>query len=300
MRQLARLRTELQTMKAAVDRLHPPGQANQPAPRPSGRSDGSLPLSARADPDLAVRLRNVTKTYGTGARAVRALRGVDLDVRAGRLVMLSGPSGCGKTTLLSVITGLLSPTTGEVEVFGVPWAGLREGKKAQRRGELVGFVFQRYHLIPTLSALYNVAAPLLALGVSQRAARARAARALDDVGLGDRLEARPDELSGGMQQRVAIARALVGQPRLLVCDELTANLDSETGREVLELVHAASRGTDGRGRPRCVLVVTHDYRALRYADLIYQMEDGTVQPASPELLVRVWQAALADDGRVAG
>jgi putative ABC transport system ATP-binding protein len=159
-------------------------------------------------------------------------------------------------------------------------------------------VFQRFHLIPSLPAVLNVAVTLLARGLRLREARTRAARALAEVGLPDRLEALPGELSGGMQQRVAIARALVGQPRLLICDEPTANLDSESGQEILDILHAASRGLDEQDRPRCVLVVTHDYRALRFADQIHQMEDGIVRPAAPELLLRVWQSAVAEEGDI--
>jgi putative ABC transport system ATP-binding protein len=244
-------------------------------------------------PPLAVRLRRVTRAFGSGAQAVHALRGADLDIEPGRLVMLAGPSGCGKTTLLSVVTGLLTPTAGEVEVFGVRWSALGEDEKTRLRGEMVGYVFQRYHLVPTLSVLVNVAVPLLARGVRRREAEERAARALEDVGLGGRLAAFPRELSGGQQQRVALARALVGRPRLLVCDEPTAHLDADSGHDVMQLIRAARRGADEHGRPRCALVVTHDYRALRFADIIYQMEDGTVRPASASLLNRVRQAAAA-------
>jgi putative ABC transport system ATP-binding protein len=241
----------------------------------------------------AIHVWQVTKTFGTGSRTVTALRGVDLDLRPGQLVMLAGPSGCGKTTLVSIITGILSPSSGEVEVFGTRWSKLGNDEQTRRRGELIGYVFQRFHLIPTLSVLLNVAVALLARGIPLRQAQARATEQLEQVGLGQRLDAFPHELSGGMQQRVALARALVGRPRLLVCDEPTANLDSQTGQSVMELVQEASRGTDEQGRPRSVLVVTHDWRCLRFGDLIYQMEDGRAQPASPQFLVRVWQAAIA-------
>jgi putative ABC transport system ATP-binding protein len=209
--------------------------------------------------------------------------------------MVSGPSGCGKTTLMSIISGMLSPTSGDVSVYGTTWSGLSQSEKTRRRGEMVGYVFQHFQLIPTLPVLLNVAVPLLARGVPHRIAMNRAAESLETVGLADRKNAMPRELSGGMQQRVAIARALVGQPRLLVCDEPTANLDGETGQSVIELLHQASRSSDDQGRPRSVLVVTHDYRVLRFADLIFQMEDGRIGPASPDLLLRVWHAALIHD-----
>ncbi len=248
-----------------------------------------------AETSSIVRLSRVTKTFGSGSRTIAALREVDLEIEAGRLVVLAGPSGCGKTTLLSVMTGMLTPTSGHVEAFGIDWAQLSEDQRTCQRGEMVGYVFQRFHLVPTLPILHNTALPLMARRTGYRQALARAAEALREVGLGDRIDAMPLELSGGMQQRVAIARALVGQPRLLVCDEPTANLDTQTGRAVLELIHAASRSTDAHGRPRAVVVVTHDYRAMRFADLIHPMADGRVLPASAELLERVRVAAMAHD-----
>jgi putative ABC transport system ATP-binding protein len=240
----------------------------------------------------ALRLSRVTKTFGTGPGAIPALRGVDLRLEPGRLVMLAGPSGSGKTTLLSIIGGLLDPTGGDVEVFGRPWGTAGEEEKSRWRGAVVGMVFQKYHLIPTITVLENVAVTLLVRGIPRRTAEARAAQALDRVGLGDRCGALPRELSGGMQQRAALARALVGEPRLLICDEPTANLDSETGHAVMGLILAASRGQDEQGRPRAVLVVTHDLRVLRFADIIYHIEDGRLRPAGEDMLVRVWQAGL--------
>jgi putative ABC transport system ATP-binding protein len=243
------------------------------------------------DETPVLHLSNVTKTFGSGPRAVHALRGVDLRVEPGRLVMLAGPSGSGKTTLLSIIGGLLDPSGGEVEIFGRRWADWGE-EADRRRGALVGMVFQKFYLIPTLTILDNVAVALLVRGVARREAESRAARALDQVGLAGRHGALPRELSGGMQQRVALARALVAEPRLLICDEPTANLDSETGHAVMTLILAANRGRDEQGRPRSVLVVTHDLRVLRFADIIYHMEDGRLRPAGADVLLRVWQAGL--------
>jgi len=237
--------------------------------------------------DNCVIARDVVKVFGSGARSITALRGASLRVEAGRLVVLAGPSGCGKTTLLSIISGMLRPSAGRVSVFGVDWWQYSEDQRGRLRGRLVGYVFQRFHMIPTLPVLYNVAVPLLARGIARRAALDRAAEALAGVGLERRLGAMPAELSGGMQQRVAIARALVGRPRLLVCDEPTANLDSRTGREVMQLIHAASRATDERGAACSVIVVTHDYQVMRFADEIHEMADGAVLPASPRLLERV-------------
>ncbi len=244
------------------------------------------------DESSVVRLSNVTKTYGSGPRAVHALRGIDLRVEPGRLVMLAGPSGSGKTTLLSIISGLLSPSAGEVEVFGRRWVDW--GADRGRRGGLVGMVFQKSYLIPTIHILDNVAVTLLVRGVPRDEAARRAGWALDQVGLAGRHDALPRELSGGMQQRVALARALVGEPRLLICDEPTANLDSDTGHAIMTLILQASRGLDEHGRPRSVLVVTHDLRVLRFADIIYQVDDGRLRPAGEDMLLRVWQSGLAE------
>jgi putative ABC transport system ATP-binding protein len=219
----------------------------------------------------ALLLSNVTKTFDTGARVLHVLRGIDLRVSAGRIVMLAGPSGSGKSTLLSIIAGLLSPTSGEVEIFGQRWSDVNETARSRMRGSLVGMVFQKFHLIPTLTILENIAVTLLARGALRREAEADAGRALDAVGLADRGDALPS-------------------PRLLICDEPTANLDSETGQTIMKLILAASRDRDEQGRARSVVVVTHDYRILRYADLIYYMDDGQVSPATEELLLRVWHA----------
>jgi putative ABC transport system ATP-binding protein len=240
----------------------------------------------------ALRLSRVTKTFGTGLGAIHALRGVDLSVEPGRLVMLAGPSGSGKSTLLSIVCGLLNPSGGQVEIFGHDWGAASEEEKGRWRGSLVGMVFQRFHLIPTITILENVSITLLVRGLSRRDAEARAGRILAQVGLGERLGAMPRELSGGMQQRVALARALVGEPRLLVCDEPTANLDAETGQAVMNLILAASRDQDQQGRPRAVLVVTHDMRVLRFADIIYLIDDGRLRATGEDMLLRVWHAGL--------
>jgi putative ABC transport system ATP-binding protein len=225
----------------------------------------------------AVHARGITKTFGSGNAAVQALRGVDMDVAAGELVMLVGPSGCGKTTLVSVVSGVLDADGGYIEVYGARWRDLTPEQRTLRRGALVGFVFQQFNLIPTLTAQENVSVPLLIRGTGRAEAEERAAAALAAVGLKDRLRSRPSQLSGGAQQRVAIARALVGEPALLVCDEPTANLDARTGQAVMELITQASHATDPAGRQRCVIVVTHDARIFHYADEILEMEDGLVK-----------------------
>lgn len=239
-----------------------------------------------APSQLAIRCSGVTKTFGSGATAVAAVRGVDFSVAPGQLVMLVGPSGCGKTTLVSIISGVLDADAGEVEVFGTKWADLRGDAKTGRRGQLVGFVFQQFNLLAPLTAVQNVSVPLIIRGVREREALQRSAKALAAVGLGERLNARPNQLSGGMQQRVAIARALVGNPRLLVCDEPTAALDAHTGQNIMDLIHAASRGCDDFGEPRCVLVVTHDNRIFHYADRIEQMDDGAIKAKVDEYVTQ--------------
>ncbi len=235
--------------------------------------------------DVAVRVRGVTKHFGVGGASIRALRGVDIDISVNQVLMLVGPSGCGKTTLLSVICGVLEADSGEVDLFGVRWSDLSESQKTARRGELVGYVFQQFNLIPTLTTSQNVAVPLLIRGVPMPEALRRAREALANVGLGDRLSEVPANLSGGMQQRVAIARALVGNPRLLVCDEPTANLDGHTGQKIMEIIKQATRPADPSAPARCVIVVTHDARLFHLADRIEQMEDGRlIGPLAP------WQA----------
>jgi len=222
--------------------------------------------------ELAVRVRGVTKEFGKGAAATQALRGVDLEVPSGELLMLVGPSGCGKTTLVSIVAGTLAPTSGDVVVLGQDLTRMSNGRKVRFRRDNVGFVFQSYNLLPALTAAENAAVPLLIAGWRRRDAVAAAAAVLERLGMGDRLSRLPSELSGGQQQRVAIARALVHEPRLLVCDEPTSALDAENGRLTMELIQqlAVQPG-------RAVIVVTHDARIYSYADRIAAMEDGRIE-----------------------
>ena len=224
-----------------------------------------------APPNIAVRCRGVTKTYGTGDASVMALRGVDLDVRCGELLMVVGPSGCGKTTLISLIAGILDQDSGECDVLGHELKKMGQREKTRFRGQSIGFVFQLFNLLPALSALENVSLPLLINKVSRNEAEARAENVLNAVNLGPRLDALPAKLSGGQQQRVAIARALVHNPKLIVCDEPTSNLDHEAGRSVMELLRGTARSAD-----RALIVVTHDPRIFEFADRIAHMDDGKI------------------------
>ncbi|HQL90737.1 MAG TPA: ABC transporter ATP-binding protein [Syntrophales bacterium] len=231
-----------------------------------------------ADNGTAVSLRGVTKFYGTGPARVQALRGVDLEVRLGELLMLVGPSGCGKTTLISVVAAILDHDDGEIVVFDRSLKAMSAAEKTRFRGANIGFVFQAYNLIPTISVSENVAIPLLILGSRRAEALARAAEILQAVGLGDKLEVYPAQLSGGQQQRVAIARALVNNPRLIVCDEPTSALDADTGRLVMEVLRK-----NALSDKRALIIVTHDNRVFNFADRIARMDDGRIILVEPQV-----------------
>jgi putative ABC transport system ATP-binding protein len=218
-----------------------------------------------------VMCRNLVKDYGSGSARVRALRGVDLDIPPGELTLLVGPSGCGKTTLISILAATLDATSGDVAVLGADLTRLSKRARAAFRAKNVGFVFQQFNLLPALTAVENVAVPLVINGSSRRAAMARATEVLKKVGLGDRLDALPSHLSGGQQQRVAIARALVHRPHLLVADEPTSALDAHTGQSIMELIRQVALQPD-----RVTVVVTHDARVFGFGDRIITLEDGRV------------------------
>lgn len=220
----------------------------------------------------AVRCAGVTKVFGEGEAEVIALDGVDVSIPAGEMSLLVGPSGCGKTTLISIIAGLLDPNEGEVYVLGEPLHKLRGRSLVRFRGKHIGFVFQQYNLLPSLSAAENAAVPLLIAGVDRTTAVAKARSILDIVGLGHRWKALPHQLSGGQQQRIAIARALVHEPRLLVCDEPTAALDAHSGQLVMEMLRRVAVQPG-----RAVIVVTHDQRVYQFGDRIIRMSDGKIE-----------------------
>jgi putative ABC transport system ATP-binding protein len=227
--------------------------------------------AVESNQDIAVRCRGLTKTYGAGDASVMALRGIDLDVRRGELLMLVGPSGCGKTTLISVIAAILDQDSGQCEVLGHDLKNMGQKERTRFRGESVGYVFQMFNLLPALSAAENVSIPLLINGASRRNAENRAREALDTVGLSTRRDALPAQLSGGQQQRVAIARALVHDPKLIVCDEPTSNLDHVAGHSMMELLRGVAKSPD-----RALIVVTHDPRIFEFADRIARMDDGKI------------------------
>ena len=214
---------------------------------------------------------NLIKTYAQGEAAMRALDEVTFDLHAGELALLVGPSGSGKTTLLSIMGCILRPTSGSLRVLGDEVTRLAERDLPAIRRERIGFVFQAFNPFPTLTALQNVALTLDLKGVPGRAARDKAAALLDQVGLANKLGAYPADLSGGQKQRVAIARALAGDPPILLADEPTAALDSQSGRTVMDLLQRLARE-----RGRAVAIVTHDNRMQGYGDRVVRMEDGRI------------------------
>jgi len=215
-------------------------------------------------------LEGVSKTVQSGARALTILHPLDLEVPDGPCLAIVGPSGSGKSTLLGLIAGLDAPTAGRIVVDGVDITALDEDALATLRGRRIGFVFQFFHLIPSLTALENVLVPLEIAGAAGAAARARALIA--DVGLTDRLDHYPAQLSGGEQQRVAIARALANDPALVLADEPTGNLDSATGRHIIEILLDVNR----RRRTTLVLV-THDPELAGQADAVVRLRDGRIE-----------------------
>jgi putative ABC transport system ATP-binding protein len=221
---------------------------------------------------VAVSCRGVSKFFDAGETRTVALKDIDLDVAAGVMTLLVGPSGCGKTTLISIIAGLLNPSEGEITVLGRHLHQISATRLVQFRKDNIGFVFQQYNLLPSLTAAENAAVPLIIQGKSRRQAIEKAEAMLDAVGLGNRTKSLPSQLSGGQQQRVAIARALVHEPRLLVCDEPTAALDAKSGQTVMELLRNVAIQPD-----RAVIVVTHDNRVFNFGDQIVHMSDGHVE-----------------------
>jgi putative ABC transport system ATP-binding protein len=236
----------------------------------------SLQLPEPSRSEVAVRVEKVVKTFPNGDTPTHALQEASFEARCGELTMIVGPSGCGKTTLLSVICGTLAIDSGSIEVFGQDIGCMSDAEVTAFRSRNVGFIFQQFNLIPTLTLVENASIPLILQGCSTREAEQKAAAVLTELGLGNRIRSFPRQLSGGQQQRVAIARALVHDPKLIICDEPTASLDAKTGHHALELLKQSACRPD-----RCVIVVTHDSRIFSFADWIAEMEDGRVVKSCP-------------------
>ncbi|MGV8940596.1 MAG: ABC transporter ATP-binding protein [Lysobacter sp.] len=218
-----------------------------------------------------VSIRNLTKTYRRGPEKVEVLHGIDLDIAEGDFVALMGPSGSGKTTLLNLIGGLDSPSDGQIEIEGQRIDQMSGGQLSQWRSNHVGFVFQFYNLMPTLTAQKNVELPLLLTKLSAAQRKRNAGIALELVGLADRARHRPNELSGGQQQRVAIARAIVSDPTLLICDEPTGDLDRKSAEEILALLQSLNRE-----HGKTIVMVTHDPKAANHAQRTIHLDKGTL------------------------
>ncbi|WP_411742416.1 ABC transporter ATP-binding protein [Rhodococcus sp. IEGM 1330] len=227
---------------------------------------------------LKLELSGVVKEYPTGEQPVRALDGIDLTIEGGQFVSLVAPSGAGKSTLLHMLGALDTPTSGSIRFDDVEVTTLDDNAQSDFRRHQVGFVFQFFNLLPTMSAWENVAVPKLLDGTPIKKARADAMRLLEMVGLSNRSEHRPAQLSGGQIQRIAIARALMMDPALLIADEPTGNLDSKTSHNVLEILADVAHASDGR---RAVVMATHDLEAARSTDRIVSMIDGRVETDTP-------------------
>jgi putative ABC transport system ATP-binding protein len=222
--------------------------------------------------EFAVECKGVIKDFGTGSVRQRVLYGIDWQVPIGATTFLVGPSGCGKTTLISIIAGLLSATEGYVRILDQEITKMRRSRVVRFRADHLGFIFQQFNLLPSLTAVENAAVSLVVQGVTLATAKRQASVLLDRLGMESNKLKYPNQLSGGQQQRVAIARALVHNPKIVISDEPTASLDAETGHEVMELLGQVASGAD-----RAVIVVTHDNRIFPFADYIATMSDGRIE-----------------------
>jgi putative ABC transport system ATP-binding protein len=220
---------------------------------------------------LVMETVGLEKEYPQGDSALRVLKGIDLKITEGEFMAIMGPSGSGKSTLLNMLGALDKPTAGKIFVHGTDLSTLNDNELADLRNKEIGFVFQFFNLIPRLNALNNVALPIAIAGVPPRERRERAGKLLELVGLGERMDHKPSELSGGEQQRVAIARALVNEPSVLLCDEVTGNLDSKTGFEVMELLLSLNRE-----QGKTFILITHDPNVAQMAQRLVQLQDGLI------------------------
>lgn len=223
------------------------------------------------DAQPVISVRNLTKTYQMGSTTVRALQKIDLDIFTNEFVALMGPSGSGKSTLMNLLGCLDTPTEGEYYLSGENVAEMDDNELANIRNRKIGFVFQTFNLLPRLSALENVALPLVYAGVSKEKRLERSGAVLETVGLGDRVDHKPNELSGGQRQRVAVARALVNDPKIILADEPTGNLDSKTSEEIMEMFENLHRAGN------TIILVTHEPDIAEYAHRVVRLKDGMVE-----------------------
>ena len=238
----------------------------------SGRNENGKSANGAAIAHPVIEARGLTKVYQMGEMEVRALRGVDLDILPGEMMSIMGPSGSGKSTLMNILGCLDVPTAGVFRLDGTDVSQLDDNELAAIRSLKIGFVFQSFNLLARTSALANVELPLVYAGVSGRERRERAAESLELVGLGNRLDHKPNELSGGQQQRVAIARALINRPKMILADEPTGNLDTKTSDEIMQLFRRLNRE-----RGMTIVFVTHDPETADYCDRIVHVRDGKVE-----------------------
>lgn len=220
---------------------------------------------------ITIECKNIKKSFGQGETIVKTLRGIDLVVHENEMVMLMGPSGSGKTTLISIIGGILNQDEGECLILNKPINSLNSYEKTKFRGKNIGFMYQYFNLVPTLTALENASIPLLLNGYTRKEATDKTAELLESMGLERQIYRIPSDLSGGEQQRVAIARACIHQPKIILCDEPTSFLDHELGQKIMQLL------VDIKNKNDCtIIVVTHDPRILDFADRILEIEDGKI------------------------
>ena len=221
--------------------------------------------------DIIITIKDVNKQFDLQGNTVYALKDICLEIFQGEYISVMGPSGSGKSTLFNMIGALDKPTSGSVSIKDVDLTSLSSSQLSHFRNNYIGYVFQSFNLLPAMSALQNVSLPILLTGVSQREAEHKAKEVLDQVGLGDRINHRPDELSGGQQQRVAIARALANEPMIILADEPTANLDLKTGEQIIEILSSLSRE-----KGVTIVTATHDHKMLASSDRVVWISDGKI------------------------
>ena len=239
-------------------------------------------------PEVLIRCVGLQKSYRMRGEVVHALQGVDLDIFRGEYVSIMGPSGSGKSTLFNMIGGLDTPTSGRVEIDGINLPELSSRKRAFVRCSWIGYVFQSFNLMPALSALQNVAMPIMFSGAPREEAEAKAMTLLQSVGLGERHSHKPGELSGGQQQRVAIARSLANEPSIILADEPTGNLDLKTGEDIISILSGLSRD-----KGVTVITATHDHKMLAASDRVIWISDGRVAKIVNRAELKIKQATIA-------